>query len=283
VLALLANALAVGCTSSPSTSTNASASAASVQVALPDAALAVSEFPVGREWREYAELGDLATLYESWFRARDVRIQECMSERGFDYKPSEYTDQDPAFGRVQNPLNAVVAATYGYHVPPLPSTSSPASPDPAFAEALLGTDADPGGCAEVGNQAVGPIVDAIFSTSSELLLKLEEATTSSWFASSEYPVVVAEWAECMSARGFAYESPLDAQREFVGVSADSSRELQVRSADLECDVSVGLTERRSAFERKGFEAWAEENQAVITELQDEIAQASKELISIIGG
>lgn len=254
-----------------------------------------SESPVAGEWRELIPYDAVEEFDIRQYREAQRRMQACMRSRGFSYQPIEYVSLTNWL-RMRNPLNEDTALRYGYHVPPVPAAVDPNEHTPAFDEALGGPDTDiepdtesvgsvdpsdprQQGCAWEAYEAVYTVTGAVNDETSELISTLS-AAISEFLTSDEGQAVTAAWSDCMGEQGYDFDSPQDGVTLFGENSEVTADEIAARTADLDCDRSVGMTQSRSNWERERFEQWRSDFGAQWSELLELIDAAGQELTEL---
>lgn len=261
VILILSVLLGAGCS-------GRSSSEGPLEHQLPASANQLSEFPVGREWRERTVWAHPTDLYRISYELWQEGIAACMASSGFTYPVAPYVD-DTVSDRVVNPLNRPVAETYGYH---LPATGSDQyermiPTDEAFTAALSGGESG-GGCGERAYMYAYGFPESLeYWDSLDAELARVEDQVLVFDSTDENRELLAGWSECMQSSGHSYSSPAEANAEFSGAESVSERELSVRAADLDCDMRVGLTKTRSAFEQERLNSVVDENSSAIAELE----------------
>ena len=237
--------------------------------------------PVDREWREALDLGILEDVWARSYNETQRRIRACMKAKGFAYIPVDFVSTTRLLYRSINPLNEASALHYGYHTPPMPS------PVDRNDYSLAGFDAALNGPQDSPSQGCGvrahlPIVkasDTATNDAAALLRSLEDAVLG--FDGSRAGLdLMASWSRCMAQSGWRFSSQAEAARRFAGTGKIQPDELKVRSADLLCDKSVGLTKARSSWERSRLDSWLAKNSAAWSALQGELRSAEKALTSL---
>lgn len=245
----------------------------------------LNEFPVGREWRERSTWAYPKDFYRESFALWQEGIAICMDASGFEYPVALYTD-DSLSDRVVNPLNQEIAETFGYHLPSMGSDLSEQTlpTDEKFVSELSGDDSG-GGCGDLAyDYAYGFPESLQFWDSLDAELARVEELVFIYETTPEYQALVNNWSSCMDESGYSYTTPLEANTEFSGAEDITSKEIQVRLADLECDERIGLTENRSIFEQERLLAVLDENSNVAIDLQstaDELRRSlSQRLVNL---
>lgn len=245
----------------------------------------LNEFPVGREWRERSSWAYPKDFYRESFALWQEGIAICMDASGFEYPVALYTD-DSLSDRVVNPLNQEIAETFGYHLPSMGSDISEQTfpTDEKFVSELSGDDSG-GGCGDLAyDYAYGFPESLQFWDSLDAELARVEELVFIYETTPEYQALVNNWSSCMDDSGYSYTTPLEANTEFSGAEDITSKEIQVRLADLECDERIGLTENRSIFEQERLLAVLDENSNVAIDLQstaDELRRSlSQRLVNL---
>jgi len=216
------------------------------------------------------------------FGAGQRAIAECMSASGFDYLPPVVQpSNDTEFERARNPLNRTYAAVSGYHLPtfdaPFVDNNSHTAP---FDLALFGPDdGQNGGCLAHGSAEVKELASGLLEELQSLLNLLAEATEG-FFESEDGRNLTADWGACMRTHGYPFSSQPAAAAAFDDGPV-SDEEIVVRLVDLDCDVALGVTAARSAWERQRFEEWVAEFGDAWAELLARIVEATKRIVGDI--
>jgi hypothetical protein len=258
----LAIILLLGTSCSENSSSNPIASYSPVNADQPN------EFPVGREWRERSTWAHPSDFYRESFELWQVGIAVCMDASGFDYPVILYTD-DSLSDRIVNPLNATIAKSFGYHLPPLGSDLSEQMipTDEKFAKALSGGDSG-GGCGERAYKYAYGFPESVqFWDNLDAELARIEEQVFIFDTTSEHQDLMTSWSSCMDESGYSYISPFEANTEFSGSEEITDKEIRVRITDLECDERIGLTASRSTFEQERLLVALDENSSVAVDLQ----------------
>lgn len=220
--------------------------------------------PVGLNWRQTLSFLPTTDDNRSMYLAWQSRIGVCMEARGFVYIPIEYVD-DSVVDFV-SPLDEAYAHQYGYHLPQPNIVDTNHDDSPGFARALEGTAEAPG-CAGEAMQHVyleGEISE--FTTELNATLSSLQSYIAK-FPSSELGLsLTAAWRGCMKDKGYSYTDQDDAGAGFSDRLTVEADELAVRSADLDCDKKVGLTEARSDFERARLSEWMSDNETLVSHM-----------------
>ena len=224
------------------------------------------QFPVGRNWRTTLSFMPSAKQNELLFNKWQESIRACMAGRGFTYVSAIYYGNGQI--DLRNPLDWDAAERFGYHLAPesdfpQPAPSSDAN-KPEYATALdAGDNLSSDSCGALGFQSTYGAV-AEYTDQVQRLVSDLSSTISGFEGSADGLPIVQSWSACMQRSGYEFASPLDADTTYSGKGEISAQERRVRLADLDCDVGVGLTKSRSAWESARIEQWqaAHETQLV---------------------
>lgn len=279
---MLVRVLAVGCLLFVGCSDEEQASSASardsvlapVDSGTESVADAPSAFPVGREWREQLGASAVYELDALRYNEYQRRVASCMDQRGFEYLPVSFREASVKFNRLINPLNAEVAAQFGYHRPDVATAEvSQQDSTPAFDLALNGTeDDDTQGCAAPAFRLVQSKVSGAFAAAQAMFDSMDEATDG-YFESADGMERLKQWSTCMNDRGFDFRTQHDGIDRYADTPAISDDELRARSADLDCDRQTELTASRSRWEQAAFEVWLAQNGPGWDEVLIEVGRA----------
>jgi hypothetical protein len=212
-----------------------------------------------RAWREqlpfYYTESDNRRMYTAW----QHRIAACMTEAGFDYTPVEYVPTDGL--DFISPLDRAAATALGYHWPSDGVRPERGDGSSAFYEAS----------ADCANSAMAETFGAVaaFSTAVDGALAQFDAAVNGWAATVTGKTKTREWAACMSDRGYLYTDPDQPRAEFGEGQTLSEREVETRLADLDCDVSVGMTAARSAYEEAAAQEWIATHARLVNDLVEQ--------------
>lgn len=270
-----------GCGNGSSDDLAASTGGQGAAPSLPAGTDQANDYPVGQEWRYQVSWGAPADYYRDGFELYQTAIQTCMKDRGFDYTPSPWYDDDKV-AVAMNPLNREAAERYGYHRPDYGATNVPGPQlnDPDFADALNGTGATyttEGGCGELAyNYAYGGSAEDVTLAFDSILGQVSGAIDG-FATTTEGIAMLAAWSECMTDQGYHYANPGEADTQFSGNDKVSDDEIRVRLADLDCDTSVGLTAARSEYETNALEQWADANATTTSDYADLLAMAEQQV------
>ncbi|MEN9506367.1 MAG: hypothetical protein RI958_2293 [Actinomycetota bacterium] len=223
---------------------------------------------------------DLARINYS---VRSALMTDCMALRGFEFDRGPSPESlDPVGHRTWHPLDREYAEMYGYQAAPrVPSPMNDrANADPAFSEALFGSDGSPG-CFELVARYVEETTGAESLADDVSRLRNDPLTRmSGWVTTDEYKRLVDEWSTCMAQRGYTFGSPDDALSTSGEGGDPSDAEVATRLADINCDTAVGLTAERSEFETQVAEQWADENAEAVSEMRSRIAAVTERLVDL---
>lgn len=196
---------------------------------------------------------DNERMYTQWQR----RIAECMDDAGFSYTPVEYVPD--TLGSI-SPLDRSAAEALGYHEP-ADGVEHPAPPTSPEAVDSLAR------CANASMEATFGSVEQ-FSMGVDAALQQFDAAVNGWADTEEGQVTLGEWSACMADKGYDYGTPDDAQVVFEDEPVLTEEEVATRLAHFDCDIRVGLTETRSAYEESAALQWISEHQGLIADLVD---------------
>ncbi|MEU1481383.1 hypothetical protein ACFYZ8_34725 [Streptomyces sp. NPDC001668] len=229
-----------------------------------------------------AEIGQLT-------RAMSSLAGRCMQDAGFTYRPEGTESPDiGVMDRRYGIANSHTAQSYGYHFPASKADreSAAKSLSQAGRVALVGKpeadgSLDPdGGCiGEAKRRLAGS--DAEFGPDETArALNLE-----SYARSQKDPRVLSafrDWSSCMAAKGYRYDSPMDAIDDpaFAGEKA-SLTEISTARADVGCKKKTGLVRTwfdvESEWQRTEIEKHAEELARIKRHKSDQLKRAAEEL------
>lgn len=221
---------------------------------------------VGLAWRD--EVGvffsedDNRRLYDLW----QAQVEGCMNSRGFQYTRIAYPKYADGLDRV-SPLDQGYALTLGYHYPIPELIDTNPFADEAFSVALEGTDSNPG-CGGVS-------YDDVYGEFGDFILQVDAALTNfdSFIAgfrtTAEGERLVGLWSDCMATHGYRFVSSDEPRLQYAELPKISDAEIRTRTADLECDRDVGLTDGRSSYEHGRVLEWLRANEATVIELRRE--------------
>ncbi|MGB8859887.1 MAG: hypothetical protein WCC60_11560 [Ilumatobacteraceae bacterium] len=196
------------------------------------------------------------------YNLMQLRIAECMSDRGFSYNRYHFSDADYLSDSI-NPLDKGIAAVYGYHLPPVELLETNVGRDQAFFDALEGTDVVPG-CGQEGYTKSYGQFDDQFQLVDALNSDIE-AKLPLFSASTQGIAVLGDWSSCMQSKGYSFNSPRDAFLSVNDEGSPTTDEIVLRMADYDCDVETKLTERRHEWQQEIVDGWLKENESDIVE------------------
>ncbi|MFC5217595.1 hypothetical protein [Streptomyces coerulescens] len=222
-------------------------------------------------------------------RAMSSLAQRCMQRAGFDYRPDDTPSVDiGVMDRRYGIANSHTAQTYGYHFP-TPRTDrdgAAKSLSPAGRIALAGQpeadgSLDPdGGCiGEAKRRLAGG--DGRFGPDKPA----RELNLESYARSQKDPRVLAvfrTWSSCMAAKGYRYDSPMDAIDDpAFGAEKTSPAEISTARADVECKKKTGLVRTwfdvESEWQRSQIEQNAEAYAEIKRHKTEQLKRAADEL------
>lgn len=222
-------------------------------------------------------------LVEIEYSVRRALMTDCMAQRGFEFDRGLSPESvDPVGHRPWHPLDREYAELYGYQAAPrVPSPMNDrANADPAFSEALFGSDSAPG-CFELVARYVEEATGAVTLAEDISRLRNDPLTRmSGWVTTDAYQRLVAEWSGCMAELGYSFGSPDDALRISSEGGSPSNDEVATRLADIDCDVEVGFTAARSEYEFQVATQWADENAEAVGEMRTRIGVVSERLVEL---
>ena len=247
----------------------------------PSATLAVAggvDYPVGSELRDQVGMSAIVSLDQRTFDEYQRRISSCMRARGFAYVPLGYPSlSDRDMYRKLNPLNPESARQLGYHMPSVPAVTEANVHSAAFDQAVNGSETSPeSGCALPSFRKVHDLVDPAFHQVNAVLGAFDQAVQG-FFAMDEGIGLQHAWVSCMAQNGFRYDSPGQAANHYRGSPAVTSEELRVRAADFNCDVKVGMTAQRSAWEQAKATEWKDKHASELSSLLAVLDATGKQL------
>lgn len=236
--------------------------------------LKASKDPIGEEWRLSQPWASPTMYNKVAYELRQRAIAVCMANIGFRYVPFAFADTDLEY-RLMNPLNRSVASTWGYHDPVMPPPRDGNSDQgPDFVAALTQRP----GCVNAADSFVfGGKAQGEYSTAQAGLLAQVDQLIVGVDHSDEVAALVRDWASCMSTHGYSYYSPAEVSRRFSSRPTVSEEELSVRSTDMGCDESVGLTHGRSSRQTAAIARWLDEHALQVSEVESLLRTASLEL------
>ena len=182
-------------------------------------------------------------------------IADCMDDGGFPYTPQAISGVDGL--DLVSPLDRNAAESLGYHQP----SDGLDTPVPGSAAELDHLNA----CANTAMEETFGATNE-FSMAVDAALQQFENAVTGWSETAEGRAKLAEWSACMANAGYDYSSPDEARANFEQTPTLTERELAARLADLDCDLEVGLTHARSAYEESAARRWIANNEALIDDL-----------------
>lgn len=232
--------------------------------------------------------GDKERLYETWQSA----MAACMRAKGFEIDIASYDATAGSRSMIRTPIEPSVVAQYGYHLPPDAAQPDPMGPnerraeqDPAFMEALFGTDdSSRDGCRGEQFDRVydeggdfWQLDQQIGNAQVELSIALD--------ASTKVQELDAAWSACMSARGFDYEAPDRPASLFAGEPTITPPEIATRQADIDCQLETRYVEATSGWLADDVQTWLDTNSQTVNEylsLKDDYLRNLAEIGSALG-
>lgn len=222
-------------------------------------------------------------------RAMSSLAVDCMKEAGFAYRPDD--NQSPDIGvmdRRYGVANTHTAQAYGYHFPAPPAgrdsalkSLSKAARVTLSGEPLAdGTFDSGGGCIGKAKKRLAGSADEFGPDEAARTLNL-----SSYARSQKDPRVLVAfrtWSSCMTAKGYRYDSPMDAidNPDFAGKKADQ-KEISTARADVGCKKKTGLVRAwfdvESELQRMEIEKDPETFARIERHKTDQLKRAAAEL------
>jgi hypothetical protein len=199
----------------------------------------------------YEEPQSQATILE----AINILVTQCMRARGYEFTSAAPSAQTLAAEPDPEPYgvtSAAQAAEYGYGQPPLPSSQTSggqrADHTAGYVSALWGiTPGDPvkpgqhlTGCMPAAVDRINPSAGTLDVS---LAGQLEQQAESYTAQDARVLAVERKWSACMAARGFHYQTPMDAAAAFPdkrAAGAPSQAEIATAEADVACKAKTGL-------------------------------------------
>lgn len=238
-----------------------------------------SEFPVGLQWRTMYSWASPSDYFKARYDLRQAATAACMSGRGLEYVVGTYVD-GAILDAADSPLNRAMAEEFGYHVPDIARKAEPEFSD-AQLEALEGNGTT-AGCGQLGwEYAYGSPAVENHQAAFDALIRSVESGMERFETTQQYASLIGAWSQCMSDRGYSYETRLDAAGAFDERPRIEQDELDVRLADLDCDLGVGLTRAMSEFQRGQAEQLVDQNAAAVDELDGLYQEAFDEVLQRI--
>ncbi|MBU3689555.1 MAG: hypothetical protein FGM29_08375 [Actinobacteria bacterium] len=211
---------------------------------------------------------DERRLYETWQAA----MATCMREKGFEMEVVSYDATAGTRSVIRTPIEPSAVEQYGYHLPPEAAQPDPmganerrAQHDPAFMEALFGTDGSSrDGCRgeqfdRVYNEGgdFWQLDQQIGNAQVELSIALD--------ASTRVQQLDTAWSACMSERGFDYEAPDRPASLFAGKPSVTPTEIATRQADIACQLETRYVETTSGWLAGDVQAWLDANAQTVND------------------
>jgi hypothetical protein len=223
-------------------------------------------------------MGAIVSLDKRTFDEYQRRISGCMRARGFSYVALGYPSlSDRDMYRKLNPLNLESARQLGYHMPSVPAVTDLNVHSAAFDQAVDGSESSPeSGCAFPSFRKVHDLVDPAFHQVNAVLGGFDRAIQG-FFATDEGISLQRGWVSCMAQDGFRYDSPGQAASHYRGSPTVTPEELQVRAADFNCDVKVGMTARRSEWEQAKATEWKDKHASELSALSAVLDATGRQL------
>lgn len=228
---------------------------------------------VGRAWADSMDFSLSSDLNARLFNVSQTAIANCMHTRGFpDYQPITFPD-NANFQDLVNPLDRRYATIMGYHELPAEPNDPNSYTDDTYA-ALNG----PAGC---GDTAFADTYDRIsdYTTINDRLRNGLASVIAGFPESQPGSDVTSQWAACMADSGYPFTSPSEARNAFAGRPTISTREIETRLADLDCDLAVGYTQQQHDWEQTQIDIWRDSEQATIADAVAQLQLADDEIIA----
>lgn len=217
-------------------------------------------------------------------------VSECMGAAGFDYSNVPFVPRGTvidALGLVPPLPDQAAVEAQGYsalsapQLAPVPpewtratSENDARSSDDSWAEAYAGDDATGRpGCRLLAEQSVAERAELrareLYAAIAPSVIPIL-SITAAYESSSAFRSTTSEWQLCMTARGFNYESPVDAMMSFPSQAdgTPSDGEVLTASADFQCRAQTGYQESLlNAFGELARE-WMRQNEGQVLELKN---------------
>ncbi len=205
---------------------------------------------VSRSWASSMDFSLDREVNARLFNASQIALANCMRARGFaDYQAATYPDNG-GFEDLINPLDRRYATVMGYHDLP----AEPVDPNTLTEESSIAA----GECGNV-------VFDETWGRFSDYWSVNDQLRNGIATAIAEFPesgagrAARAEWQACMAERGHDFRSRDDAIRAYADRPTVTSREIDTRLDDLDCDIAVGYTERQHDWEGARIDTWRADN------------------------
>jgi hypothetical protein len=111
-----------------------------------------------------------------------------------------------------------------------------------------------------------------FSTAVQTVVQDFDEAVNGWSDTEEGVTTLAAWSACMADAGYDYSTPDEARAIFEQKPRLTDEELATRLTDLDCDLEVGLTRARSAYEESAARRWIADNEPLIADLVEQKAE-----------
>lgn len=231
--------------------------------------------------------------------ARLTVMRSCMMKLGFDYPPVSSFPRDTSGNALPQdafrygPVS-MKEADDGYKYAAIQvaqnAASQPAKPVASAAEnaALTGDDQHPG-CAKQAASAItanGGTLDT-----SDLVSNIDQQSFQKAQNSPQLQAAFKAWSACMSAKGFAYSTPIDPLRspdfsssgsDTSGIPTPSAAEVATAKADVQCKSSSGVIGIWVSLETSMQNQAIEQNAEALKQLKDEQAATLRNAAKILG-
>lgn len=190
---------------------------------------------------------------------------DCMARRGFTWTaPPPYGSE--AFWTF-HPLDRESGRRWGYHRNP---ASIPAGDDqvtdPEMIDALHGTETTQGCAALARAQTIGTL--DWFVESVQLAINDTRWISGDFETTTDGAETLDAWSDCMAELGYDYDDRDAPAIEFTDDGREvSEKEIQVRMADIDCDIRSGYTAADSAHQRALLERWIDDNAGRVAQLR----------------
>lgn len=166
-------------------------------------------------------------------QARGRLVSACMKARGFDAGATRAAA--PAAAGTQSELrygaNREAAAKYGYHEPDPAATRPEATPPPPAAQrALTGPD----GC--LARTDADFAARGLLLQDDDLVVRINVENMQRSIRDERTTAAFAAWSGCMTAKGFRYPTPIDAESDprWQNGSTASPEEISTAVAHVDC-------------------------------------------------
>lgn len=227
-------------------------------------------------------------------QARNLVIEKCMSEAGFDFVtfPTESWTDDLDVGFRYGYLGSGDRGyiTWPSHMNESASLGASSDTSAAHDEALWGrieADGQKFGCYHYANEEIYGTTGGVTDMPAVAgMVELQASSSNELYASRDVLDLQREWSSCMKESGYEFDEWYDAvvavERLIGDTSPPSSAELQQAQTDSECRMSSGfeltLFEAESRLQQYALES----NVGLGLQLEEEYATAVENALLIVG-